>query len=91
MREEFIKEEKIKDKTEEEKRIELIKSVIKTKEELANYNNNFEYINDDLIDFYTLQIKASKMKLDYLMKTAKRKGIRLDTLEELLIKKNDAI
>ena len=91
MREEFIKEEKIKDKTEEEKRIELIKSVIKTKEELANYNNNFEYINDDLIDFYTLQIKASKMKLDYLMKTAKGKGIRLDTLEELLIKKNDAI
>ena len=91
MRGEFIKEEKILDKTEEEKRIELIKSVIKTKEELANYNNNFEYINDDLIDFYTLQIKASKMKLDYLMKIAKKKGIKLDRLEEILIKKNDVI
>ncbi len=91
MKGEFIKEEKIADKTEEEKRIELIRSVIKTKEELANFNNNFEFIDDELIDYYVLQIKANKIKLDYLMRTAKRKGIKLDRMEERLIRENDAM
>ena len=52
MYEEFIKEEKIIEKTELEKEIELIKSIIKTREELKINNKNFEYAQGDLVDYY---------------------------------------
>lgn len=43
MQNEYIKEEKIVEKTEIEKEVELIKTIIKTREELKNANKNFEY------------------------------------------------
>jgi len=48
--------------------------------------SNFEYAEDDLIDYYTYQIKAHQSKLDYLIKIAKRKGIELNRLEALKVK-----
>ena len=45
--------------------------------------SNFEYAEDDLIDYYTYQIKAHQSKLDYLIKIAKRKGIVLSRINEL--------
>ena len=69
----YVKEQKIIEKTEIEKEMELIRTIIKTREELKAANRNFEYAQDDLVDYYTYQIKANQAKLDYLIKIAKKK------------------
>lgn len=79
----YIKEEKIVEKTEIEKEIELIRAIIKTREELKIANRNFEYAQDDLVDYYTYQIKANQAKLDYLIKLAKAKGIEVDMINDI--------
>ena len=43
MQEEYVKEQKILEKTEMEKEIELIKCIIKTREDLKMNIKNFEY------------------------------------------------
>ena len=83
MQEEYRKEEFIKDKTEFEKEIELIRNIIKTREELKNNNKNFEYAESGLVDYYIYQIKANQAKLDYLIKLAKASGISIDTINQL--------
>lgn len=87
MYEEYVREDKIKDKTDEEKKLELIMSIIKAKQDLHDSNNNFEYAENELIDYYAYQIKANKTKLDYLIKKAQSKGIILDSINELEIRK----
>ena len=62
-------------------------NIIKTKKDLDNSNNNFEYAENELIDYYAYQIKANKTKLDYLIKKAQSKGIILDCINELEIRK----
>lgn len=92
MQEEYLLEKMLKGKTEEERRIELIQSIIDTKEKLKVARCNFEYAEDDLIDYYTYQIKANQAKLDYLIKIAKRNGLVLNKLNEFkfrLFSKND--
>ncbi len=76
----YVREEKIIEKTEIEKERELIRNIIKTREELKAANRNFEYAQDDLVDYYTYQIKANQAKLDYLIKLAKTKGIEVDMI-----------
>lgn len=83
MQEEYLMEKMIKGKTEKEKEIELMQTIIQTKEMLKIARCNFEYAEDDLIDYYTYQIKANQAKLDYLIKIAKRKGIVLSRINEL--------
>lgn len=80
MQEEYVREQKIIDKTEYEKEIELIRIIIRTREELKSNNKNFEYAKDELVDYYTYQIKATQAKLDYLIKLAKSKGIEVDMI-----------
>lgn len=87
MDEEYVRENKIQDKSEEEKRMELLINIIKTKKDLDDSNNNFEYAENELIDYYAYQIKANKTKLDYLIKKAQSKGIILDFINELEIRK----
>lgn len=79
----YMREEKITEKTEIEKEIELIRTIIKTREELKNNNRNFEYAQDELVDYYTYQIKANQAKLDYLIKLAKAKGIEVDMINDI--------
>ena len=83
MQEEFRKELKIVEKTDREKEIELIRNIIKTREELKNANKNFEFAEGELIDYYTYQIKANQSKLDYLIKIAKSKGIVVDMINDI--------
>ena len=90
MSDEYIRETKIEDKSEDEKNLELIVSIIKTKNELDTAHKNFEYAEEGLIDYYSYQIKACKTKLDYLMKKAQKKGIVLDMINEIYIRKNKA-
>ena len=82
MQEEFLKENKIIEKTEIEKEEELIISILKTKRELNVARQNFEYAQGDLIDYYSYQIKANQSKLDYLIKLAKKKGIIDDIISD---------
>lgn len=94
MQEEYLLEKMIKGKTDKEKEIELMQTIIETKEMLKLAISNFEYAEDDLIDYYTYQIKANQSKLDYLIKIAKRKGIVVNRITELqarLYRKNMAV
>ena len=61
MYEEYVKELKLIEKTEEESNIELIKSIIKTKIDLDNANKNYEFAEGELIDYYLYQIKANRI------------------------------
>ena len=76
MNNEFYKEFKIEDKTEEEKEKELIEAIRNVKKELKNMYNNLQYADSDLIDYYTYQIKAEEAKYNYLIKQAKKKKIQ---------------
>ena len=79
MQNEFYEREgKIIESTELEKEDELVKMIIKTREELKVANYNFEYAQGDLVDYYTYQIKANQAKLDYLIKISKAKGMEVD-------------
>ena len=82
MQEEFLKENKIIEKTEIEKEEDGIISILKTKRELNVARQNFEYAQGDLIDYYSYQIKANQSKLDYLIKLAKKKGIIVDIISD---------
>ena len=94
MENEYVKETNIIDKTEEEKKSELIKNIILTKEMLLQAHNNFEYADKDLVDYYTYNIKANQAKLDYLIKQAKNWGLMINevrvNLEFLTIFQSDS-
>lgn len=87
----FVEEVKIIDKTDKEKEIELIMSILKAKSELEVAMKNFEYAEDDLIDYYTYHIKATRAKFDYLVKKAKNQGLALDMIKQIEFKFNTAI
>lgn len=81
--EEYIKEAKIWDKSEKEKRQELIINILRTRMELNTNMKNYEYAEQDQVDYYLYQIKANQAKLDYLIKKAKENKIELSNVEKL--------
>ncbi len=89
--EDYIKETKILEKSDKEKEVELMISIMKAKKELDEACKNFEYAEEDLIDYYTYQIKACRAKFDYLVKQAKSQGLALDMIEQIQIKFDKAI
>ncbi len=86
MEEEYLLNKLIKGKTNIEKEMELLQNIMETREKLKNARNNFEYAEDDMIDYYIYQIKANQSKLDYLIKVAKRKGVILSSDNEVKIR-----
>lgn len=86
MREVYIKERNVKEKSNKERELELLKSILSTKEELKQLNENFQYADKEMIDYYTYELKANQSKLDYLIKFAKKNGISLDMIEAVKIK-----
>lgn len=83
MEEQYLKDYNILEKSDKDVEIELIKSIIRVREDLKNANKNFEFAEEELIDYYTYEIKANQSKLDYLLKKAKTKGISLDMINEI--------
>lgn len=71
------------EKSEQEKNIELIISIVKTKKDLELSNRNFEFAEDEMIDYFLYQIKAQQAKLDYLVKQAKKRKIELDVIDAI--------
>ncbi len=89
MHEEFVKETALKEKTENDLDIELIKSIIKTKRDLLNSRKNFEFAEGELIDYYLYEIKASQAKLNYLLGKAKKNGLIIDMIKEIEIRREE--
>ena len=83
--EEFKKEQLIKEKSEIEKEMELIKNIIKTREELKSDNKNFEFAEQELVDYYIYHIKANQAKLEL----AKANGITIDIINQIKYEKYD--
>lgn len=89
---EYVKETpEIKDKTDNEKRLELIISVVKTRNDLENARKNYEFAEDSLIDYYLYEIKANQSKLDYLINKAKQMDIELDLMDSFALKNKKVI
>ncbi|MDO5556235.1 MAG: DUF2508 family protein [Clostridia bacterium] len=74
-----FKEEKL------QKEMELLKTINDTKRDLVIADKNFESAEEELVDYYSYQIKANKSKLDYLIKQVKQKGIAVDMINSLEI------
>lgn len=83
MQDGFIREEKLMEKTDREKDVEIIQSLVKTKMELETANRNFEQAEEELIDYYVYQIKANQAKLDYLVKRAKNQKLVLGMIDAI--------
>ena len=83
MIEEYRKEEKIIERNEFQKEEDLIKIIIKTKENIKNANKNFEFADSDLIDYYIYEIKANQAKLNYLIRIAKTKEMNVDFIKDI--------
>lgn len=82
--ERYVRESRcIVEKTDEEKNVELLMAIINTKSDLEIANRNFEYAEDEMIDYYLYLIKAYQAKIDYLVKIAKKKGIVLDMINQV--------
>lgn len=79
----YMQESELENLDEREKEIELIKNIIHTRKELKNADRNFEYAQDDLVDYYIYQMKANQAKLNYLIKMAKMKGITVDMINDI--------
>ena len=57
MREEFIKEEKILNKSEEDIKLEILNGLNSVKNRLNSSYNNMKYAEGDLVDYYIYKIK----------------------------------
>ena len=81
--EQYTKETRLTEKNQKEYEKDLVKIIIITKNKLDVANKNYEYAEDELIDYYLYKIKAEKAKYNYLLKKAKQNGILLDFLKDL--------
>ena len=86
MQEEYLLSKMLKGKSEKERERELMQNIIETKEKLKIARSNFEYAEDNMIDYYIYQIKANQSKLDYLIKIEKQKGIVLSRDNEVKLR-----
>lgn len=87
--EKYIKDNPILFKSKENPNSDLIKSIIKTREDLQNANRNFEFADGELIDYYLYQIKATQSKYNYLLRKAKQTGLIVTMVDEIEIKNLD--
>ena len=69
--------------------LDLVSCIIKTREDLITANNNYEFADGELIDYYLYQIKATQSKYNYLLKKAKNSGILVSMLDQIEIKNSD--
>ncbi len=87
--EKYVKENPIFPKKDKFPNSDLVKSIIKTREDLDSACKNFEFAEGDLIDYYLYQIKAAQSKYNYLLKKAKRAGLLVSMIDEIEIKQED--
>lgn len=82
---EYEKEKVILDFNSSEKKFQLVNSIISTRNELKKAHKNFDFAEDDLVDFYSYQIKALQSKLDYLTRIAKINNIEFNYYDKKVV------
>ncbi len=66
---------------------ELVKCIESARNAWINANNNFEFAKDeDMIDYYSYEIKACQVRYNYLIKQVKGKGLDMTAFNESLDK-----
>lgn len=80
MREDYIKEVPLINLNENQADMEIIRSILKSQKELELAHRNFDYAEDDLIDYYAFKIKSEQSKIDYLLKKAKNKKLVMSSV-----------
>ena len=83
MQGEIIKEQEIEINNKEELNKMILQNIIKTKKELTRIQNNYEFAEAELIDYYLYQMKAVQAKLDYLIKKSKNNDLEITELTEV--------
>ena len=86
MEKKYIEEQFPIDQSELEKEKEIIMNISKVRNELKNARKNFEYAENELVDYYIYQIKANQAKLNYLLRLAKMNGIKVNLVEHMKYK-----
>lgn len=81
----FVKQRESLNPVDTQKEIEeLIRLLRSTKSQWRNSISNYEYMTDEeMIDYYTYEIKALEMRFKYLLKQAKEKGIKATVFKGL--------
>ncbi len=79
----YKKEELILEKLDINEDSDIIRNIVKTRKDLEFANNNYEFADSDLIDYYIYEIKANQAKLNYLIKMAKIKGLNVHFIKDL--------
>lgn len=82
----YVKDDKKSNTQNINRNLELIQSIFRTQSELLSANSNYEYAEGDMIDYYSYHIKATKSKLDYLLKNAKSRGLIIDRTQQIELK-----
>ena len=62
---------------------DLVQAIIKTRRDLNNCINNYEYAEGEMIDYYLYQIKANQSKLSYLVKEAKKNKMKIENIAKV--------
>lgn len=74
---EYVREATILEKNENEQDNELLQNIKEVKLVLNNMHNNLQYAENDLVDYYTYQIKAEEARYCYLLKLAKERDLKV--------------
>lgn len=83
MQGDFVREQEIKINNEKELNKMILQNIIRTKKELTRIQNNYEFAEAELIDYYLYQMKAVQAKLDYLIKKSKNNDLEITELTEV--------
>lgn len=83
MQGDFVREQEIKINNEKELNEMILQNIIRTKKELTRIQNNYEFAEAELIDYYLYQMKAVQAKLDYLIKKSKNNDLEITELTEV--------
>lgn len=82
----YSEDENLLKKSQKDYESEIVSSIIETQNKLIIANRNYEYAEDELIDYYLYNIKAEKAKFNYLLRKAKKNGIILDFVNDVRFK-----
>ncbi len=66
--------------TEKKIKQDLMDAIVRTRKDLNNCINNYEFAEGEMIEYYLYQIKANKSKLSYLVKEAKKNNMKIDKI-----------
>lgn len=61
----------------------LIQSMLSTMNAMDVARKNYEFAEEEMIDYYLYEIKANQSKLNYLIKKMKKNGIELDRMKKM--------